>query len=66
MSAVMMQRKNFCEAYDVPLSTLKDWTDKERGFAGKVAYKVGAHWYINIKEFEKWLARKHRESYRYA
>lgn len=61
-----MSFKNFSEAYDIPVETLRDWKDKEVGFAGKIAFKEGSKWYISIPAFKKWRAAKHKESYAYA
>ena len=62
----MMPLPKFVQEYGVPRQTVIDWINKERGFAGKVAYSINRHWYIDIPEFLKWRERKHRESYRYA
>lgn len=58
--------KDFSEAYGIPVETLYDWKDKERGFAGKVAFKHNSKWYIDLRAFEKWRAAKHEASYKYA
>lgn len=61
-----MRLNNFSEAFDIPRDTIMDWIDKEKGFAGKVAFKNNSRWYIDIPAFTKWRERKHRESYKYA
>ena len=62
----MMNLADFEAAYGVPIDTVRDWIDDEKGFAGKVAYKLGRRWYIDTRAFERWRYFKHRESYKYA
>jgi hypothetical protein len=62
----MMTLPRFTEEFGIPRPTIIDWIEKERGFAGKVAYKINSKWYIDIPGFTKWRSRKHRESYRYS
>lgn len=62
----MMTLPQFTEEYGIARPTVIDWIGKEKGFAGRVAYKINSKWYIDIPQFIKWRDRKHRESYRYA
>ncbi len=58
----MMRLTHFCEEYDIPVQTARDWTHS-KGFP---AFKLGERWYVDIAMFEKWRERQHRQDYKYA
>lgn len=45
-----MKLKNFCEAFDIPRTTILKWV-YEHGFP---AYNLFGHWYVDIDEYYKW------------
>ncbi|MGM9936454.1 MAG: helix-turn-helix domain-containing protein [Candidatus Ornithomonoglobus sp.] len=60
----MLNVDHFCEKFDIPKKTVMTWIyDKKECFP---AYKLGKHWYVDMKKFPNWRDNKHIRSYKYA
>ena len=62
----MMPLPEFSEWSGIPKTTLLDWINHDKSFCGKVARKLGRHWYIDMKRWQKWCDIKHANCYKYA
>ena len=45
-----LKLSNFCEAYDIPRTTVMELIYREH----LPAYKIGSRWYVDIPAFTKW------------
>lgn len=60
----MLTVDHFCEQYDIPKVTVMKWIyNKSEHFP---AYKLGKHWYVDMKKFQQWRDAKHCNCYKYA
>lgn len=55
----MMALPEFSEHVGIAKTTLYDWINNDKSFCGKVAFKIGRHWYIDLKKWNKWREIKH-------
>ena len=60
----MLTVDHFCEQFDIKKKTVMEWIyNKNEKFP---AYKLGKHWYVDMKKFPAWRDRKHITCYKYA
>ena len=52
MEKKQLRASEFCKVYDVNPMTLNRWIHS-KGIVGKVAFKIGGLWYIDIAAYEK-------------
>lgn len=57
-----MKLKNFCEAYDIPRTTVLQWVHAQ----GFPAYNLCGRWYVDIPKYIKWREIEHKKSYKYS
>lgn len=60
-----LRASEFRKKYDIPSTTFHRWIHS-KGIVGKVAFKIGGLWYIDIPAYEKWRALQHTIDYKYA
>lgn len=60
----MITVDHFSQCMDIPKKTVMEWIyDKSEQFP---AYKLGRHWYVDMKKWPAWRDSKHVRCYKYA
>ena len=58
----MMKLPKFCSVYDIPKTNVIRWIYSKKF----PAYKLGKNWFIDIKKFEQWREKEHKNNFKYA